>query len=1068
MTPPSTTYAGPGSLSSIDPSTIHSEQLFGAIFEQAAVGVALVETATGRFVRINQRYCEIVGLSLAEMMATTFMAITHPDDRQADSDRMEEMIAGRIRAFTREKRYVRPDGSTVWINLTVSPIWDRGQEPNFHIAVVQDITERKQAEETLRATEVRLAAVLENSPSVVFIKDREGRYLLVNQAFERQFGLTAGQIIGRTDTDIFPAGQAVMFQTNDREVIQSGTPMQFEEVARYADGEHISIVVKFPLRTADDDIYAICGIATDITGRKQAERALADLNATLEQQIVQRTHELEESRQQLRAIVEGTSDAVFLKDVQGRYLLCNEATGRFVGMPPHKVPGNDDTALFPLEEAKRLMEQDRRTMAGNVTETHEEEITTADGVLRTFLSTKGPLFDGQGRVVGLFGISRDITDRTRAERALRESEERFRNIFEHAAMGIVIATLEGRLLRCNPAYCLLLGYTESELRELDFKELVHPDDLAANLAQKNRLYAGEVPSFEVENRYRRKDGCEVWVHKYVSFLRDQTGRPMNVIVLVTDITERRRAQELLEQRVAERTAEVRERETELARLIAHFPGVVSRVDPDLRYRYASPKYRDWFGKDPQEVVGRHVAEIIGREAFARARPALERALAGERITFENFWKGLGEEIQHGLVTFEPEFNREGACTGVAVYVVNISARKQAEEALRASEQFNREVLDALSDHVAVLDKAGTIIAVNRSWERFAARNNPEGSSGLGVGTNYLVVCRKAASRTGDLERVIDGIDGVLSDRTPMFMTEYLCEWPGGRKWYLMRVTRLRTRAGGCVVSHEDITARKQAEEALESAYCRLQDLGRELQMVEERERSRLSRELHDEFGQLLSALKFDLVRIATGLERLPRSAAGSLKKAARNAATTVDGLFSSLRVMVRGLRPAVLEELGLVSALQALASETQGHFKLRCSVNAASEGLPSSFGLAVEGAIYRVAQALLTNVVRHAKATDVTVSLGAADGIVRLTVEDNGVGFQVSKAQEGRFGLRGIQERVELLGGSVSIQSGPGKGTTVSVTIPLESAPITSSGGSPRGPATSTVGDKRRRHDTTD
>lgn len=157
----------------------------------------------------------------------------------------------------------------------------------------------------------------------------------------------------------------------------------------------------------------------------------------------------------------------------------------------------------------------------------------------------------------MFGISRDITERNGMESALRESEERFRNIFLHAGIGIAITDLEGRFLRCNPAYCSFLGYSEEELRGLTVPKLVHPDDLARNMVEVEQVLSKELSWFEIENRYCHKDGHEVWVHKFVSVLRDDAGRPTSFFALVTDVTERHRMHEVLEQRVAERTEALR-------------------------------------------------------------------------------------------------------------------------------------------------------------------------------------------------------------------------------------------------------------------------------------------------------------------------------------------------------------------------------------------------------------------------------------------------------------------------------------------------------------------------------
>ena len=136
--------------------------------------------------------------------------------------------------------------------------------------------------------------------------------------------------------------------------------------------------------------------------------------------------------------------------------------------------------------------------------------------------------------------------RVEAERALRESEDRFRKIFENAATGIVITNWNDHFQQCNPSFCVLLGYTEEEFRRIEFASIIHPEDQVTNLTQIRRLQAGELQFFQIENRYVRKDGQPVWVHKFVSVPPDVTGKPAHLVVLVTDITERKQAEEELE------------------------------------------------------------------------------------------------------------------------------------------------------------------------------------------------------------------------------------------------------------------------------------------------------------------------------------------------------------------------------------------------------------------------------------------------------------------------------------------------------------------------------------------
>ena len=182
-----------------------SEGRFRAIFEQAAVGVAQMETASGRFLRANRKYCDILGLEPNEITATTFMAITHPDDLQADLDNMRKLRDGLIRQFSLEKRYRRQDGSLVWVNLTVSPMWGPGEAQNYHIAVVEDITDRKMAEaevkqgldklhQALQGTVAALANTVETKDP--YTAGHQRRVAQLAGAMARELGWSPDQVEG--------------------------------------------------------------------------------------------------------------------------------------------------------------------------------------------------------------------------------------------------------------------------------------------------------------------------------------------------------------------------------------------------------------------------------------------------------------------------------------------------------------------------------------------------------------------------------------------------------------------------------------------------------------------------------------------------------------------------------------------------------------------------------------------------------------------------------------------------------------------------------------------------------
>jgi len=192
-----------------------SEQKFRAIFEQAAVGVALIETQTGRFLRINKKYCDIVGYSSDEMHNTTFQDITHPDDISVDLDNMQKLVAGEVREFTLQKRYYRKDGSLVWINLTVSPMWELGEDPDFHIAIVEDITQRKHTEELLLRERDRAQQYLDTVEATIVALNAQGNITLVNRKGCETLGYAEEALMGKnwfTTCLPQPEGSEVVFE----------------------------------------------------------------------------------------------------------------------------------------------------------------------------------------------------------------------------------------------------------------------------------------------------------------------------------------------------------------------------------------------------------------------------------------------------------------------------------------------------------------------------------------------------------------------------------------------------------------------------------------------------------------------------------------------------------------------------------------------------------------------------------------------------------------------------------------------------------------------------------------
>ncbi len=373
----------------------------------------------------------------------------------------------------------------------------------------------------------------------------------------------------------------------------------------------------------------------------------------------------------------------------------------------------------------------------------------------------------------------------------------------------------------------------------------------------------------------------------------------------------------------------------------------------------------------------------------------------------------------------------------------------AEKALRTSEAMKRGILNSLNTRIAVLDGQGVIVATNKAWENFGGIRASQYQASAIVGTSYFDLLQEAADRGDGLAiRSIKGVRSVINRESGFVSIEYEREVSGGTRWFVARAMPLEDSTDGAVVSHEDVTDRMLAHHALGDANKRLHALSTRVLSIQEEERRSISRELHDDIGQSLTALKIGLHRLAQrtserASEGGTQHANDGQQKLLDDCLGIADATLDKLRNLSLELRPPQLDQLGLEDALAWLVDHQRSATGL--DVECQFIGLVARLPAEIESVCYRIAQEALNNATRHAKAGQIRILVERHDRLLKLAIRDDGVGFDMDIARKkasktGSLGLISMEERAQLAGGRLQIRTNPGAGTTVHATFVLKCA----------------------------
>ncbi len=461
------------------------------------------------------------------------------------------------------------------------------------------IRQREAAERTGRAYESELRATLDSTADGILALDDAGRIRHANRQFTE---------LWRIPPDLRERGgdRALM----DFVRAQVADPDAFLAQGQSPNGPECDGAAT--IRCTDGRTFEQHSIPMRLDGvRIGRVWSFRDVSERLESAA-----QVQRSAAFLQSVTDGATDAVYVKDLQGRYLMCNAATCRFVGKPAEEILGRDDLALFPPDEARALMANDRRVMADGVTVT-EENLLTAGDLVRSFQSNRGPVRNEHGVVIGIFGISRDTTERRLAEESLKQSERRVRTVLENMALIGVMLDQTGRITLCNDHLLALTGWTRAEVLGQNWFSVFVPPDVRDTVGEIFRasLVDGDIPA-HFENEIVTRAGVRRLIAWSNTTLRDPAGGVIGVASIGEDISARRQAEEALTRR-----------NIFVESLLEHAPvGFAAHTMSDGRPVFVSRRFESTYGVAPGSLRS---ADDYFRNVFLD--PA-HREIMRERVT----------------------------------------------------------------------------------------------------------------------------------------------------------------------------------------------------------------------------------------------------------------------------------------------------------------------------------------------------------------------------------------------------------------------------------------------------
>ena len=864
-------------------------------------------------------------------------------------------------------------------------------------------------------------AFIKTSSSFSVAIDKDGLTRMMNEAMLTELGYTKEEILYTDYLNTFvPERERTKVASVFKAIMGKDAPVVSQNYIVAKDGHEVLVHWNGrPFYKENGELDFFFGTGIDITEWKKTEEALA----------------ASESRYRLYA--ENMRDVLWVLDNNLHFVYISPSVESSSGysvqeafhVPLEKVftPTSYRRVIRIIEDIKGRLERGEH-IDPQTSLTMELEQVCKDGSTRWTEVIASLLRDDSGNHVGYLGIVRDIKQRKQTEEALRQSEEKYRNILESIEEGYFEVDLDGIFIFFNDSLCRILGSAREELLGMNYGSFVNEEHAREIYKTFNSVLKTGMDLESAEWEFTRKsDGRKIFIESSVSRILSKNGVCTGFRGIVRDVTTRVKSEKAL-----------MESEQRYRLLAEHANDIIWTADLNYNFTYVSPWVKHVARTTVEDMMKFNIRHVMNKETFEKIqndyKEILIRIRQGEqsvdtvrRYEFEHrrgdgsiFWAGTIASIL---------FDNNGDPIGFVGITRDITERIKAEEEIKKNEAKYRTILESIQEGYYEVDLKGNFTFFNDSVCRISGYSPAEI-----IGSNYCTCTNEDTAR-----KIYQLFHKVFLTGNPDKGFDWQVLSKNGSKIDIeSSVTLMQDEQGNPIGFRgliRDITERKQAEEHLRLSREQLRNLHIHTQELREQERARVAREIHDELGQVLTALKMDLSYLS---RKLPREQ-GALQVKAGNMIKSIDASIESVRRIIMDLRPGLLDHLGLVPAIEWQAEEFSKRTGIECSMDISPQEI--SLDRVNSTTIFRIFQEALTNIARHAQAAMVEISLSVQDAHLTLRIHDNGIGITKNQIDNPRsFGLMGMRERSLFCNGSFSVFTEETGGTTVIVDIPLSEA----------------------------